>query len=359
MNPNPKRPIGILVATIALTLAALLNLLITLSTASAAVLSRRPDFLAHQPPGAAMPPPGFLTAILVGVTIFFLLISVWIVTTTIGIFRLRNWARYSVLILGGLLAFFGLVSAAIIPAMSAAPSQPAISPTVMHGMFAILALFYLAIAAIGIWWLVYFNLRSTKTYFLPGYAQDDDYTAQTRAPYPYPSAASLATPGGLPLPPPPIPVLTAPKAPTAIVIIACLFFILALCCAVMTFLPFPGFFLGVILTGAPDHILYAILTLLTATLGLGLLRLDNRARLATYALLALATLNLFLAMTPWFRARSLVYQATIRNIMHVPNAPSPIDPNSLALLIPSILLSLAIYATIAWLLHRHRAAFTQ
>ena len=97
--------------------------------------------------------------------------AVWVILTVIGILRLRSWGRYSILIIGGGLAVLGvlavlfstLFSRAILPALQA--QQPAVDPHIMSFAILFVAAIYLFIAAVGIWWLIYFNLRSIRQIF--------------------------------------------------------------------------------------------------------------------------------------------------------------------------------------------------
>ena len=128
----------------------------------------------------------------------------------------------------------------------------------------------------------------------------------------------------------------------------------------MTILPFPAFLYGFILTGPIVKVLYIVLGLLTAAIGIGLLRLDNRARLAIYGLIALGAVNLCLLATPWYRTNFRTYnQQLTESFRPAWLPPTPPIVFSGAMFAFSAVVGLAIYAVILWLLHRHRAAFTQ
>ncbi len=360
-----KRPIGLILATIVLGLAAFVLVAAGLTTmfASFGVTHGFPGPAAI-PPGSSAPP-GFLTAVLLITGLIELLLATWAIVTIVGLIRLRSWARYSVLVIGALLALFGGASALIImvlPSLLAkSPQSQPLPDSVMHGLLLALALFYVFLAAIGISWLVYFNLRSVKAFFLP------QYSAGTIAPQPSPTAQSLATPGGLPYlpaPPPPAAVVSArpsrfSNVPTPVTVIACLLLLGAFLCGVIAFLPLPAMALGFILTGWPEHLLYVVLALVCTVLGIGLLRVDNRARMATLGLLAFAALNVLLTLTPHYRAQSALYQQMVRQSMHLPGTSTlPIvDPNSFAVLVPGLIVALLVYASAAWVLHHNRSAF--
>ncbi len=96
----------------------------------------------------------------------------WCFWTVAGLFRLRPWARYSVIILGVLdFLFFTALSAglawlhgnAFVTAMDARPTpgMPFSPGTLMMGLSA----FYALLALVGVWWVVYFNLAGVKLAF--------------------------------------------------------------------------------------------------------------------------------------------------------------------------------------------------
>jgi len=169
-----KRPIGVTLSCVVLGFNGALQLLGAILAAVATVLvyqsSQRPqgDF--------SLQNSGFLAAVLLGVTLISAVLAAWSIATLVGLARLRSWARYSILIIGGcvaalsLLSIFGLVFAAtLMPSLATPPNVPA---STMHVVFISEALFWVFAGAIAGWWLVYFNLRTTKTYFLPGYQPD-------------------------------------------------------------------------------------------------------------------------------------------------------------------------------------------
>jgi hypothetical protein len=166
-----KRPIGVILTCVVLGFNGAFQLLGAILIAVATVLVHQS---AKQPQGDfSLQNSSFLAAVLLGVTLFAGLLAAWSISTLVGLARLRNWARYSVLILGGcvaalsLLSILGLVFATtLIPSLATKPNFPA---STMHIVFVSEALFWIFASAIAGWWLVYFNLRTTKTYFLPGY----------------------------------------------------------------------------------------------------------------------------------------------------------------------------------------------
>jgi hypothetical protein len=96
-----------------------------------------------------------------------------------GLLRTRNWARISIIILGALLALFssGIVVLwlVVVPAVQNHSHRPL--PASAHMMFAVNGVIYGLLTALGIWWIVYFNLHPLRAFFtergsLPGAALD-------------------------------------------------------------------------------------------------------------------------------------------------------------------------------------------
>jgi hypothetical protein len=171
LAPLMKRPIGVILTCVVLGFNGAFQLLGALLTAVAAVLAYQST---KRPSGDfSLQNSGFLAGVLLGLSLVLAILAAWSIATLVGLARLRNWARYSVLIIGGclaalsLLSILGLVFAtALMPSLATPPNVPA---STMHIVFLSEALFWIFAGAIAGWWLVYFNLRTTKTYFLPGY----------------------------------------------------------------------------------------------------------------------------------------------------------------------------------------------
>jgi len=345
-----KRPVGVILTSILLGLIALVQLLVAagMGFGAYAIASHGPATYTSANP-ATPAPPAIVMTVFIGVFAGFLaLLAAWAIVTLIGLIRLRNWARYSILVIGGCMAAFGLVSSCgsvLMAAMgdqfaaaSPNPPPPGLPPHLMQGIFLVTALFYGLIAVIGIAWLIYFNLRGIKISFTtPTIAYSD---------------ATLPPPTEFPTTPP------APRTPVAIVVLACLFLLGAFSCLIVLLLPFPAFLFGFIVTGPTVKIVYILLALLNAAIGIGLLRRDNRARLATYGLVAVGGVNLLLIATPWYRANFQAYSLEItRSFTPAWVLPTPPIVYSGPMLAFSALIGIVIYAAVLWILHRYRATF--
>jgi hypothetical protein len=128
----------------------------------------------------------------------------------------------------------------------------------------------------------------------------------------------------------------------------------------MAIMPFPAFLLGFILTGATRFILYLTFAALCGYIGYGLLHLDNRARLATFAFLSFGLVNMVCLLLPWGRAQFLLYNQQIMHTFQFPGAPAPSTPElSYVTFICCGVMVLVLDGLLFWLLQRHRDAFVQ
>jgi hypothetical protein len=328
-----KRPIGLILSAIVLSGAAFFLTLTTGLMVLAGVFADR-----HQPLIATTPAttPHFFLYLMLAVAVFYAALATWATLTVIGILRLRSWARYSTLIIGGGLAVLGLfagmgtlVSRTMLPTLSA--QQPNADPRILSVVFFVMTGFYLLITAVGVWWLIYFNLRSVREIF--SIAKFEILS----------STHTLVRPD---------------PVPTSVKIIAGFLFLGAVCCLLCLFLPFPAFLFGFILPITATHILYLAIAALTAVAGYGLLRLKESARLLTMGFLILAFCNLVMAGLPWYQSRLQTYSALITHSMPVMPGQTQLPfTYSLTLLIFSAFVGLIVYGFALWLLHRHRAAF--
>jgi hypothetical protein len=323
-----RRPIGLILAAIVLSLAALFLLLLTALMAFGTIFAR------HQPSIAAAP--HFVTYFMLAFSLFYAALAAWAILTVIGILRLRSWGRYSILVIGGGLAVLGVFAVfgtllsrtMVLPTLQA--QQPTADPHIFSIVFLFMAAIDLFIAAIGVWWLVYFNLRSVREVFSN----------------PAMLASSSANAGSL------------SRTPTAVKIIGGFLLFSAICCLLCAFLPFPAFLLGFIFPPPATHLLYLCFAVLTGWMGYGLLTLKESARLATIAFQFLGCANLALALLPWYRARFYLYMTQLMATMPtMPGQPQLFSDYTMTLILISCIWGLIVYGLVFWLLHRHRAAF--
>ena len=86
-------------------------------------------------------------------------IGIW---TSVGLFRLRSWARTSILVFAGFLAACSILSLLVTMAVPIPPEFTAGTEGTFRRMMA--AMFGIPLA-VAVWWLIQFNTQSTKAAF--------------------------------------------------------------------------------------------------------------------------------------------------------------------------------------------------
>jgi len=167
VHPARQRPIGLILAAIVLALMTCYGLLAGATIAFIAFASRTPQTAKYP----------IVMAIELAMGGISLLISGFCAATAVGLFRIQRWARYGILILGGLLAIFsalfaiGSIAFAFSSFLANPPTTtsnaPPFNPAVIKTIFLGMGGFFLIVSLIGIWWLVYFNLRRIRALFDP------------------------------------------------------------------------------------------------------------------------------------------------------------------------------------------------
>jgi hypothetical protein len=323
-----KRPFGVIFSAILLFLGSLFQLLMAVLMAfSGALVGKIPPAGLH---GATAPPPipGWMPVFMYGLSAFFVALAVWGILTTVGLFRLRLWARYSVLVIGGGLALINgiqmlftaiwlFVPMPVAPTVDASQAHTTLAATKI--VFAVLALIYAVLCAVGISWLVYFNLKWVREVF-------------------------AGAPGEIAESPRPFPIS----------VLAVLSMIGAACCLLTVFLPLPGALFGWILDGWGKVMLYLVFTVLSAAVGIGLWRLREWGRLLMLGLMAAGLAN---SMVYLLRpALLLQYNTELYRRM---NVPQPQVPAQFQTMMPIATFGFAILFTfgIAAVLIHYRYAF--
>jgi uncharacterized membrane protein (DUF2068 family) len=325
-----KRLPGIIVAAIVLLLGSLFQLLMAILMGLGGILEQRQIHSGGNLPGAAAAPaPTWLPIFTYVLSALFVSLAAWGILTAVGLFRLRRWARYSVLIIGGCLSLIGLPSMVLMLVLTAIPLPVPASVDVTHvhtaqSMTRIVlgtgAAFYGLVCAVGISWLVYFNLKKVRGLFA--------------------DVAGLPAHG---------------RRPFLISTIAVLSLIGALTCILVAILPMPGGFFGWILQGwAKVAVLLAWAALLAAS-GVGLWRLDEWGRRLTLAVQALGLAQYVVYLVrPSLMTR---YSEEVGRSMNLAQA-QQLPPQFQAVLYnASFGLGMLVLIAIVAILHHYRKAF--
>ena len=215
--------------------------------------------------------------------LLYVLLTTWGILTSIGLFRLKEWARISILTFSVLLALHGTFTALIslvIPVRSG-PNQAAGLADVRIFM----AGFSLALLSLGVWWLVFFARRKVGEQFAAARAE----------------RLALSTPQVFPPTVGPSVVAPLPSStgrPLSFTILA--WWMLASCLLIPLNLLLrpPAVLFTKVLTGWPAELYFIALLALHLYVGIGLLRLKLTARvvaIAYYCFIFVSTAVFYLA----------------------------------------------------------------
>ena len=217
-----------------------------------------------QNPNTPFPPSAF-KAIMIVSSLFYFGPAIWGILTGIGLFRLKEWARISIIVFSVLLivmsAFSGL--AMTLMPLPTPPGQ-GVDPSFTTVFRAVAGSFSLFLVSIGVWWLVFFNRAKVKQQFagVSTAVAGVGPNRELAAPLP-----SNATP------------LRRPERPLSLTIIAWLLLVGCLFVPISMFLHAPGVLLTRIITGWSATLLFALMTAANLYIGIGLLRLWPNARI--------------------------------------------------------------------------------
>ncbi len=292
-----KRPFGVPFSAVLLLLGSLFQLVMALMMAFTGVFLGRQMASGAMPPGPAAQMPGWMPIYMFGLCGFFVALAMWGILTAVGLFRLRRWARYSVMIIGAGLALIGLMSLLATVVMLVVPlavpstldaSQAQTAQTMTEVAFGVIGFLYSIMAAVGISWLVYFNLKSVRAVF----AGEAGEVAKSRRPF-------------------------------LISLLAVLNVISAPCCVMAALLPFPAVIFGLILHGWQKATIYLVFAALQAAMGAGLWRLKEWGRL-----LALGMMVFGVAQSVIYLVRPsliLQYSAEVNRMVAPMQSPLPMQ----------------------------------
>lgn len=326
-----KRLPGVIFSAIILLLGSLFQLLMAaLMGFGGAVEQSQIRSGLHPGAPAAAPVPEWLPAFTYGLCAVFVALALWGILTAVGLFRMRRWARYSILVIGGCLALIGLPSMLMMLVMLAVPlplpasvdaSQAHTAQAMTKVVFGVIALIYGVICAVGVSWLVYFNRRKVREAF----AHVTGQVVESRRPLLISVVAVLSMIGG----------------PS---------------CLLMAFLPLPAAFLGLILHGWEKAAIYLVYGALLAAAGVGLWRLEEWGRRLAMAmqLIGLAQFVVYIVRPSLLTN----YSAEIDRTMNVTQPQMPAQFQNMIYGVSfgfGILLLIAIVA----ILHHYRGAFGQ
>lgn len=303
-----KRSIGITLSGVVTLIGSILCLATTTGMVAVAMF---------MPPPASQPPMA-KEMIYVGAAAV-LLAGVWGIATAIGLFRLQRWARFSMLIFGGLLVCTSVVSAAMV-LLIMPMTQGAMPAEAANWGIAVVLVFYGMLAVVGGWWLYLFNKKSVKEQFL-----------RTEPAKPE---------SGIPL---------------SIAIIGGLMLFGAASCVVAAVMRWPVMLLSLVLTGWAAVAVYALYAVAQAAIGVGLLRLNPLSRVAGLYFFAFALVNnLLFLLLPGRDARMEAAMDAMSQAMKTPLPQMANPPWILGVAVSGVLTILVL-----WFLVTRKPAFVK
>lgn len=246
--------------------------------------------------------------------------GLWGIITGIGLWRLRPWARISTLIFSGLLIVMGLMAPLGILAIPMTP-PPNTDASIMTGIKITITAFYLSLAAIGAWWMIYLTRPRVKGQFGDGSAS---------------TSVRLGPRSG---------------RPVSISVIAWLLIIGSCFMPINMVLHYPMIFFGLVLSGWASNLLLILFGAVSLIAGIGLLRMRPFARLLALGYFTFGTVN---ALTFWTLPGASERFARLWSFMpaYIRTLPQPqIHPMAFAVM------TIPMMIVLAYFLVKHKPAF--
>ena len=261
-------------------------------------------------------PPAVLRAVGIVVALMLGACAAWAVSTGVGIFRRRGWARVSILIAAGVFAFFGCMGGLALWFMPFPMDARVDQRAAEIARFVIVGLYGLQ-AALGVWWLVLFNRPAAKSYFVAGHAR--------------PSAR-----------------------PLSVTLIAWYLLAGAVLTALGAVVHMPAMFFGILITGWSATGVYSVFAAAQLYLGSGLLQLDESARVGSVIFFVLsAASGLVSFVGPGADERMRTLESGLPGFLRMGTAEMPEWRGVWV----SAVAGLVFVAVPIWFLIRRRAAF--
>jgi hypothetical protein len=248
-----KPPVGVIISAVIQILGSLFALLMS------AVMLLLPLIQSR------LPKPPLAAGFVYGEAAFYGISAVLGLLTAIGLFRMKNWARFSTLIFSPIPILMGLSFAAVflVMPMLQGHGDDLRSPGV-KAVVTVMMLLGLGIAALGVFWLYYFNRAVTKLAFASA-AGDTGPTIGVQ--------------------------IDGQSVPTSIAVIAAFAFFGALGSLPGLFFNSPAWMLGFALKGVAAKTIYVLLVVLQLYAGIALVQLKSAGRMVAIALHSLWLLN--------------------------------------------------------------------
>lgn len=259
-----KRSVGVTLSAILVLLGSALTLLLGVGVTAVGLMPTDPRL-------SALRPLFLVEAVILGGA------AVLGIATGVDLFRLRRWARISLLVFAAFLCLMGLTAGGMmlvvpIPAPASAPAGFAQTMTLVR---LAIAGFYFLLLALGAWWLWLFTREEVKAQF------GEKPAVATASP-----AAAVSRVG------------VAQGRPVSITIIAVLILMGAVSFPVLLLLRFPAYVFGNLVEGGGAIAFYLGFLAAHVAIGIGLLKLRPWSRLAAIGIYLFGLLNTITMLLP-------------------------------------------------------------
>jgi hypothetical protein len=310
MNATPQRSVGVTLTAVVSILGSALLILFAALMLVAALVQKMTQ------PGM----PAYTKTVVLLEALLFAALAAWGISTAVGLFRLRGWARWSTIVFSALLVVVGTPAALMIAFIQfpAAPGAPAGLMTVVK---VVIICFYGVLALLGAWWLYFFHTAGARAQF----------------------GAGSEGPGGRPL---------------SLWIIAWLMIVGGLICLAAAFFPFPTMVFAILLRGWTARLVFLAFAVIECWLGVGLLRLRPLSRVLAIAFFAFGVANVLVSVfVPGFPERiGAMMDSMPGGFGGLPGAG---QSAALASAQPSMLMAAVMCAIPIWFLVARRGAFAK
>lgn len=264
--------------------------------------------------------------------IFLFGLACWGITSGVGLLRLREWARISVLVLSGLLLSISLPGLLVLLVLSFPIPRniqdPELARQTLLAMRVSLIGYYGVIFALAVFWLVFFNTRSVREQFR-GVASAGPHARQGR------------------------------PRPISITVMGWYFLITGCSFPFYFLLHFPVPIFGFLLKGPTGSLIILTLTFLKIVMGVGLLKLQPWARIAAICYSLYLPLNSLAAfLIPGSHARFEQVQAEFQKMFGVTAQAYTASPNTARLSMwLSLGFTLPMAGVLLWFLFKTKRSF--
>jgi len=337
-----RRSLGVTVCAVVALIGAALTLLLGIIMLAVMIFVPTPT-------SAQMPQsPVVIKGIFLMGSLAYLLPAIWGISTGVGLLRLRNWARISMLVFSVLLVLMSVFSGLIALVLPlSAPPNSGLDPSVATYIRIVMACFWLSLLGIGLWWLIYFSRKQVKMQFSQSQSAPAGGTQFEGLPM-----ASLQGPA--------FPTQSGSRTrPMSITVIAWLLLIGCLFTPFSIWMHAPAMLFTKLVTGWMAIAVFVTFAVFQFFTGLGLLHLHPIARQAAIAFFVFGLVNgTVFYFAPGGRARvlSLIHN---QNSMFpwLPSNQTQFQVDSMLLFIYCAVLGLAVAAVPIFFLVTRKAAF--